>query len=402
LSATPKTLALAVLLGLLGGGCNVGSIGGDGGPGGLDTGDGGAVVDRPGARDRAVLPDGQPASDAPAQLDAGGDGTAPSDAPLPADTAGPDTAVTDAGPADGLTPDVPTGLWFGWDPDSLDSPPDLTVQPGLDSTGLPPGTNLSVVNGDYHTSADGEVVDQVDISGTLHIDHRNVIVKRCRVRGFIRSSLGRDDRSTRIWACIIGRENPGNVGGSGIDFYPLEVKRCNMFGYVDLIHPGTGNDSTTTCTWRDNFMHDVVVVFDSFFNGDSHSDLIQLEPGAGHIDIHHNTLLGWGFYGRVTPPETCTATSGPHWGDETGATAYGYSGTASPSNGVITDGIILNAAGTTGKQITTIDLAENWFMGKPFNMFTTSQVTGDQQPHRLVHRQHPGRRLAPTLSQRQA
>lgn len=233
-------------------------------------------------------------------------------------------------------------LWYGWDPNSLTSPPDITsFYVGASSTGLPPGTgSLTVHVGDYTTSGDGEVIDMMELQGDVFVQHDNVIIKRCRILGRVSGHTG-----LKIWACDWGRTNPGDTLKNGFRYDQTEIRRCNIYGFTDSMQfNGTG------MRVRDNFFHDCAVANDGAQDsGISHNDHIQIIGGSDH-EIVHNTFYGWSFDGRIA--QTCTNSSGPNWGNATRSGLY--------SDGYQTSNIMINSAG-----IDDVLIEDNLFYGHP-------------------------------------
>jgi len=87
---------------------------------------------------------------------------------------------------------IPTGTV------SVTNPPVLTIirdvattndfvlgftRPNATNTGVIAGSSLTVVNSDIVTTADGQVIEDQDVSGFIVVKHLNVTIRNCRVRG---------------------------------------------------------------------------------------------------------------------------------------------------------------------------------------------------------------------------
>jgi hypothetical protein len=269
-----------------------------------------------------------------------------------------ETADAPAGDAaDDASPDA-SSLWYGWDPTSWDEPPALGEYPDATMTGIPPDTALTVISGDYMTTSPGQHVDALDISGRLIVAHPGVTVKRSRIRrGIVRGggyNGNNVDRSLRVWACEIGRMNASDVPSDKLTAVSVgfaQIKRSNIFGFLDGIHVtySAPSDPTSTSLVEDNFFHDLSWMADSGqTQGTSHNDHIQIDGARnGKYLIHHNTFFCWSFNVH-TATESCTASNGPHWlestrslryedGRQTSGMLFNYNAGTNPIHDVIVD-----------------------------------------------------------------
>lgn len=163
-------------------------------------------------------------------------------------------------------------------------PGPLANYPDEKTTGVPPGITLTAVKGDYHTKADGEVVDRRNISGVLYVDNNNVTVKCSRVRVQVRNNA----TNLHIWSTTIGDVN-GVRGGSGLTAKNYTARRLNVFGTIDGLK-AEGNVDV-----RDSYIHDMFHTTDSSQqSGVTHNDGIQIGLGANMV-IQHNTIYAWSF-----------------------------------------------------------------------------------------------------------
>src|SRR5882672_5797669 len=74
-------------------------------------------------------------------------------------------------------------------------PPPLpaTGWPNSTNTGVPVGTVLTVHSGDFTTIAAGQIVDALDVRGTIIVLHANVTVKRCKALQIIDAGMNFSD-----------------------------------------------------------------------------------------------------------------------------------------------------------------------------------------------------------------
>jgi hypothetical protein len=159
-------------------------------------------------------------------------------------------------------------------------PADRRAWPDADTTGVPPGTSLSRMDG-AHTllATPGEVVDGKDVTGCLTISASNVTLRRFRVRGCAREpviSVGYGLTNIVIEDCEIdgGNLNP-NASAVGYDGYT--IRRCDIHG------TGSGLHMTNNVVVEDNWVHEL------HEGEDSHNDAVVTNGGA-HLVVRHNTL----------------------------------------------------------------------------------------------------------------
>jgi hypothetical protein len=162
--------------------------------------------------------------------------------------------------------------------------------PGATSTGVPPGTHLTVVEGDQVYATDGQVISGVDIHGYLRIRARNVTVRASVVRG----------GAPRCNAAVIFVEAGASATIEDTEIAPAEpgpcldgvwatnttLRRINVHDTVDGVK--AFDDTTVVDSW----VHDL-----SWFDSDpnqgghpTHNDAVQTYEGNRHVLLRHNTL----------------------------------------------------------------------------------------------------------------
>jgi hypothetical protein len=187
------------------------------------------------------------------------------DAPLPA----PDLVV---GSDVVVTPDLVATPDAGADPCSR-------PKPGPDNTGVPAGTVLTP-SGSITVMNDGEIVEGLEIAGTITVLADNVTIRKVRIttddfypiRYFDNGNTGLLVEDSEI----VGTS--GDVT-SAIAFENYTARRLNINGMSDALK-ADANDLVEDC-----WIHDLS-------NGDGeHNDGIQSTGGKG-VTIRHNTISG--------------------------------------------------------------------------------------------------------------
>ncbi len=163
-------------------------------------------------------------------------------------------------------------------------PGPLSDYPGPATTGVPAGTALTMVDGDYRTTRDGEVIDRLEITGRLYVDHDNVKVKCTHVRGMT-TNMGVD---LKVWLSTLG--DPAGVDeGSALKWSDYTLRRVDIMGTYDGLK-AEGNVDV-----RDSYIHDLFRTEDPRqVSGMTHNDGVQIGKGSNMV-FKHNTFLSWSF-----------------------------------------------------------------------------------------------------------
>ncbi|MGN6331338.1 MAG: DUF4082 domain-containing protein [Motilibacteraceae bacterium] len=158
--------------------------------------------------------------------------------------------------------------------------------PGATNTGVPAGTTLTKVSGNYRVTTPGAVISGLDIEGSLVIAADNVTVKNTRVRGIGEPSwvvslathstlqdveIGGGASGTD-WSLATAIYSGGNTSGN-------KIIRVNMHHTQD----GVRLDGGTTL--QDSWIHQLN------YGGGAHSDGIQATQGDNDV-VRHNTIEG--------------------------------------------------------------------------------------------------------------
>jgi hypothetical protein len=269
---------------------------------------------------------------------------------------GDGTPGGDGSGTDGATDGGDTGVEPIAEPgicDRTDLPAPLSSFPGPGNTGVPPETDLRVVEGDFHTHTDGQVVSRLDISGRLSIDHDNVTVTCTRVhRMTTNNGVG-----LRMWSSTLGDAH-GVREGSALKWRDYTLRRVDIFGTFDGLK-AEGNVDV-----RDSYIHDLYRTSDNTQpNGMTHNDAVQIGQGSGMTFVN-NTFYTWSFTDGETAGTHLLKTS---YGDGSGymTSAFMITNGLGPVRDVVIKGNLIR--GRASKYIfvlrdaTGVDVIDNTF-----------------------------------------
>ena len=161
--------------------------------------------------------------------------------------------------------------------------------PSALNTGVPAGTTLTPYSGQFFSSSNGEIIEDLDIvgpgtsnAGALIITHSNVTVRRCRIR--TGSTIGGSPvavvgPSTGI--LIEDCEIDGDFadGSTGVGGTNITVRRCNIHSCENGFHV------QSNFLAEDNYIHDLDAVA-----VDPHIDGVQGDQGSDGITFRHNNF----------------------------------------------------------------------------------------------------------------
>jgi hypothetical protein len=161
-------------------------------------------------------------------------------------------------------------------PTSSSSPPTgaSTGWPGASNTGVPTGTTLKA-SGSVNISADGTVVNGLDIKGTVTVRAKNVTIENSKI-----------EAGTSDWAVQVGSgsvivkdsEITGSAAGAFVgDNFTLLRDEISDFH-------GDGMKLGNNVTVQDSWIHHATTE-----NG-QHADGMQLQNGQSNVMIKHNTI----------------------------------------------------------------------------------------------------------------
>jgi hypothetical protein len=153
--------------------------------------------------------------------------------------------------------------------------------PNATTTGVPAGTVLSAVNGDFTSSYAGQVIDGLNVHGTIYINNPGVIVKNCQAQYIVVNS----DHATIQDSDIIGNNFEGR-DGIFIGANNTTVLRTDISG----VENGFWLEANYAVI-KDNYIHNLP--YDAKI--DPHLDGLQVPEGAGVSNAsitHNNFALG--------------------------------------------------------------------------------------------------------------
>lgn len=170
---------------------------------------------------------------------------------------------------------------------SLHVPGSSVAWPGASNTGVPAGTTLTPSAGNFDTSSNNQIVQDLDIAGALVINHANVTVRRCRIvmplsEIAVVFIAGPASGTLLIEDCELDGSNKGGSSGifwdnsSGI---AVTVRRLNL----SRVENGIG--CLSNFDMRDCWVHGL-----DPGGADPHTDGLQTSAGVSNVAIVHNTF----------------------------------------------------------------------------------------------------------------
>jgi hypothetical protein len=163
--------------------------------------------------------------------------------------------------------------------------------PDATNTGVPPGTMLTVVNGDMDITIPNTVVDAKDIRGCVSVNAPGVVIKRSKINcgnfvtvtnnsksiyhdGYTGTGLLMEDSEV---SCLDSNGIPGP--GTAIGDNNFTVRRLNIHGCEN------GFDVDLNADIEDSYIHDL------YQSAAAHTDGLQSADGS-NLTINHNTIYG--------------------------------------------------------------------------------------------------------------
>jgi hypothetical protein len=164
--------------------------------------------------------------------------------------------------------------------------PSACGYPDATNTGVSAGQNLTVVNGDFHTTSNNQVVSNLDIRGTLYIDNSGVVAKNFKATAPGGSSwavvVGAHNNVTgvSISDCTLngGRSDQGGISAQGASTQ-WTMQRCDISNGENGIRP-SGHAVITDC-----YVHGL-----ASSSRAPHYDAVEVYSGVGSV-FNHDTLL---------------------------------------------------------------------------------------------------------------
>jgi hypothetical protein len=153
--------------------------------------------------------------------------------------------------------------------------------PDLSNTGAPSGARLAASKA-LEIGLAGEVVEALEIDGTVAINASNVTLRRCRIRAasfsVVRIKTG--VTGVTIEDCEIDGVGSNNDGCNGIQGSGV-FRRNNIHHVENGVTPDGGGPTVI----EDNYIHDLLA------SGAPHYDCIQIDGGLSDVVIRHNTAI---------------------------------------------------------------------------------------------------------------
>ena len=163
------------------------------------------------------------------------------------------------------------------------STPSACGYPDATNTGVPPGTTLTVVDGDLTVRKAGAVIEGKDIRGCVIIKASNVTIRRSKVTCTFGYGIGSFPEEYSGGGLVVEdvEVDCANSGATAIGYYGLTGRRLNLHGCEN------GFDIDYDVTVVDSYLHDMRQT------ETGHTDGIQL-AGGSNIVIRHNTIFNPG------------------------------------------------------------------------------------------------------------
>lgn len=175
------------------------------------------------------------------------------------------------------------------------------VKPSAATTGVIPGTPLTVHRGDITVTQPGTVIENMDIYGFVTVKAADVTIRNSRVRGsgpgtFNTGLINANHKSVRnlvIEDVTLVPDHP-SVWLNGVLGHDYTARRVNTWNVVDGFGIYNTNGTTANVRIESSYVHDL-----SYFSPDpnhsdnqTHNDAIQIQGGS-NIQIVGNYLSAY-------------------------------------------------------------------------------------------------------------
>jgi hypothetical protein len=176
----------------------------------------------------------------------------------------------------GTTTPLPSGICTGRDANG-GVPADKF--PGAACTGVLAGI-ARANSGSISTSSDGQVIQNLNISGSIQVNHHNVRIKNVNITNPGGGAIAIDPSKVGLVIEDCEIDGTGSTRAYEIIAYNnYTLRRCNIH------HVGEGPRANGNVVIEDNYIHD----FLDFRADGAHQDTIQT-TGGNNITIRHNNL----------------------------------------------------------------------------------------------------------------
>jgi len=150
--------------------------------------------------------------------------------------------------------------------------------PSPANTGVPPGSDLTVINGDYYAKTPGQVIDLKHVTGSIVVEADGVVIKRSQIDDSVNNDSG---GSFTITDSTVGPAKCGThtwtPNGVGVSRYT--AVRVHVRGHEDGFRASGPN-----VTVRDSYYKACAA------SSEAHADGIQDYPAAQRLVLDHNTF----------------------------------------------------------------------------------------------------------------
>ncbi len=157
--------------------------------------------------------------------------------------------------------------------------PPSGAYPNASNTGVPSGTNLTQISGDY-TASPGQVIDGKRITGGLNITGNGVVIKNSEIYGTV--SNGSGHYSFTISDSTVGAPSGGCNGNVAIQFDKYTATRVKVRNFGDAFR-GSSNSGVSDILIQDSY-----ALLCS--NPGDHSDGYQGYLAGSNVRLIHNTI----------------------------------------------------------------------------------------------------------------
>lgn len=165
--------------------------------------------------------------------------------------------------------------------------------PRPSNTGVPSGTSLTPHSGNFTTSSNGQIVQDLDIAGELVIGHQNVIVRRCRIIMpneanriapiFIATGAGGVGSTLTVEDCELDGSNRG--GSSGIFYDSMANPPAVTARRLRIHRVENGIGCLSGFDMRDSLVDGL-----NPDGADPHTDGLQTTSGTSNVTLIHNVF----------------------------------------------------------------------------------------------------------------
>ena len=122
--------------------------------------------------------------------------------------------------------------------------------PDASTTGVPPGTSLTTVNGNFSSSFAGQIIDARDVNGIIYVNHPGVIIRNCEAQGITVNADNVTIQDLTITGLGLYRETAINLLGSD----NTTIQRCD----ISNVENGIWLEANG-CLIADNYLHDLTL-----------------------------------------------------------------------------------------------------------------------------------------------